>query len=162
MRLKARRASGVSDRLVMVRERLGLTQREMANRLGLALGTYGRSEAGTRAIDDGEIAVIGSMGIDLNWLILERGDIDASAPVPFGAAKSETPSRSATDPVLLAQLMAGTADIHRRFNRKLDVDRHAVFVAKLYDRLIGIADEAERRGAVRYALDQLTEDLLNS
>jgi transcriptional regulator with XRE-family HTH domain len=152
----------VSDRLVMVREKLGLTQREMAQRLGLALGTYGRSEAGTRAIDDGEIAVIGSMGIDLNWLILARGDIDASSSVPFGVSKRETPSRSPTDPALLALLMDGTAAIYRQYHRKLDVELQAVLVAKLYDRLIVIADEAERRGAIRYALDQLAEDPLGA
>ena len=146
----------MGQRLVTVREKLGLTQREMADHLGLALGTYGRSEAGKRAIDDGEMAEIGSMGINLNWLILGHGDIN-------GPAELETPgpgrsSRAGTDATLLGQLIDGIADIYKTQNRQLAAEHHGVLVAELYDRLIVIADEAERRGAIRYALSRLAEE----
>jgi transcriptional regulator with XRE-family HTH domain len=156
VRAKAHKADGLAHRLVTVREKLGLTQREMADRLGLALGTYGRSEAGRRALDDGEIAEIGSMGIDLNWLILAQGDMSGAAD-----PQAKIPDRSspaAADPALLAQLIDGIADIYRTQNRQLPPDRHGLLVAELYDRLAPIADPAERRGALRYALSRLAEE----
>jgi transcriptional regulator with XRE-family HTH domain len=156
LRVKAQKADGVGYRLVMVREKLGLTQREMADRLNLALGTYGRSEAGRRAIDDGEMAEIGSMGIDLNWLILGHGDIDG--PAEFETQAPGRSSRVGTDPTLLGQLIDGIATIYKTQNRQLAADRHGILVAELYDHLIVIADEAERRGAVRYALGRLAEE----
>ncbi|HEX4507531.1 MAG TPA: helix-turn-helix transcriptional regulator [Alphaproteobacteria bacterium] len=143
----------MADRLAMVRERLGLTQREMADRLGLALGTYGRSEAGRRALDDGEIAEIGSMGINLNWLILAQGDM--SAPAQPGAQIS---GGAAANPALLAQLIGGIADIYRTQNRQLPPDRHGMLVAELYEGLAAITDATEQRGAVRYALSRLAEE----
>jgi len=162
VRAKAQKAEGVGHRLVIVREKLGLTQREMADRLGLALGTYGRSEAGKRAIDDGEMAVIGSMGIDLNWLILAREDMTAGATtVDIAELKTQASKRSSparTDPAVLGQLIDGIATIYKTQNRQLAADRHGLLVAELYDRLIVITDEAERRGAMRYALSRLAEE----
>jgi transcriptional regulator with XRE-family HTH domain len=146
----------VGQRLVMVREKLGLTQREMADHLGLALGTYGRSEAGKRALDDGEMAEIGSMGIDLNWLILGQGDMNR--PAAFETEAPRRSSRLGTDPTLLGHLIDGIAAIYQAQNRQLAVEHHGILVAELYDRLIVIADEAERRGATRYALSRLAED----
>jgi transcriptional regulator with XRE-family HTH domain len=156
VRVKAQKADGVGQRLVMVREKLGLTQREMADHLGLALGTYGRSEAGKRAIDDGEMAEIGSMGINLNWLILGQGDING--PAEFETRAPGRSSRVGTDPALLGQLIDEIANIYKTQNRPLAAERHGALVAELYDRLIVIADEAERRGATRYALGRLAEE----
>ena len=96
------------------------------------------------------------MGIDLNWLVLGHGDIDG--PTGFETQASGRSSRPGTDPTLLGQLIDGIATIYKTQNRQLPADRHGLLVAELYDHLIVIADEAERRGAIRYALSRLAEE----
>ena len=75
MRAEAKRVGGISERLRAAREAIGLTQREMAERLGLALVTYGRSETGNRAMDEGELAALAGMGINLHWLVSGEGQM---------------------------------------------------------------------------------------
>jgi len=96
------------------------------------------------------------MGINLNWLILGHGDIEG--PAEFETQAPGRPSRAGTDPALLGQLIDEIANIYKAQNRPLSAERHGTLVAQLYDRLIVIADEAERRGATRYALSRLAEE----
>jgi transcriptional regulator with XRE-family HTH domain len=75
MRPKARNAPGIEARLIEWREHLGLTQDQMAERLGLHTNTYAKSERGERAMDAGELSQLRSTGVSLEWLVTGNGEM---------------------------------------------------------------------------------------
>jgi transcriptional regulator with XRE-family HTH domain len=63
------------DRIAAARKALGLTQKEMANRSGIALRTYCRYESGEgeRDIPSSLLTYVAQNGIDVNWLLTGEG-----------------------------------------------------------------------------------------
>ena len=65
----------IVERLKLARETLGLTQDEMAHRLGIAKMRYTPYEYGRVRIPTEILIKIGEMGIRINWLLMGEGAI---------------------------------------------------------------------------------------
>lgn len=62
-------------RLKIVRQELELSQRGMSLKLGLSPNSWATYESGASGPGSEVIAALGSLGIDLNWLLLGVGDM---------------------------------------------------------------------------------------
>ncbi len=61
------------QRLLLLRERLGLSPTEFAAKLGMAYRTYLRAEAGGRPLRESEILALSKIGADLHWYLTGEG-----------------------------------------------------------------------------------------
>lgn len=144
MRPKARNAEGIGARLAEARRTLGLTQEELADRLGMGYRTLTASEAETRALTAGEIAGLCELGVDANWLVTGKGAMMGG----------QVPAADAERPAQVAVTLAADAEIWRRmlvttvgvFQRQ-HVDLHRIDpeqLAKVVDIMVDI--EANQPG----------------
>jgi transcriptional regulator with XRE-family HTH domain len=64
----------VGDRLRLLRQKLGLTQSQMAQKLGVTLNTYQRYELGNRNLTVEKLQQLRKLfGVNLNWLLTGEG-----------------------------------------------------------------------------------------
>jgi transcriptional regulator with XRE-family HTH domain len=64
----------VGDRLRLLRQKLGLTQSKMAQKLGVTLNTYQRYELGDRNLTVEKLQLLRKLfGVNLNWLLTGEG-----------------------------------------------------------------------------------------
>jgi transcriptional regulator with XRE-family HTH domain len=64
----------VGDRLRQLRQKLGLTQSQMAQKLGVTLNTYQRYELGNRSLTVEKLQQLRKhFGVNLNWLLTGEG-----------------------------------------------------------------------------------------
>ncbi len=67
---------GVGNRLRQLRHKLGLTQSQMAQKLGVTLNTYQRYELGDRNLTVEKLQLLRRLfGVNLNWLLTGEGGI---------------------------------------------------------------------------------------
>jgi transcriptional regulator with XRE-family HTH domain len=79
----------IADRTKEARERLGWTQPELAKRAGVAPGTIGNIEAGTRKNPRELLAIAAALGVNPQWLKSGEGPEGASQ-----AAQSIQPAQT--------------------------------------------------------------------
>jgi DNA-binding XRE family transcriptional regulator len=89
---------------------MGLTQAQMADKVGIALRTYVASEAEERAMDAGEIAALAELCVDLVWLLTGQGQMMAGEPP---APREVEPAQVQADPSRVAELEARIADLEK-------------------------------------------------
>lgn len=85
----------------LVRSLLGMTQQDLAGRLGVAMSTYHRYASGERTtIKSEQLRVLAEMGVDLTWLVTGEGE--ALRP---GAERPEAEAlrRALPDPAVALQ-----------------------------------------------------------
>lgn len=141
----------VAGRLSAARADLRLTQAEIAARSGVSLRAYNSYENGKRFPAEELLSWLAQQGYNVNWLLTGQGSMRGEDTVPQPQAK--------TDPETLGRLWEGVTAVYREENQRIAPKDQARVVAELYDQLIVITDEAERRGALRFALDRLRRDL---
>jgi phage repressor protein C with HTH and peptisase S24 domain len=96
---------GLAGRLVEARNRLGLTQKEMASHLDVSLHTYMRSEQDRRAIDVNEVAKLAQLGIEIGWLLTgNRGFGEGQSQFQHQISGDANPDTAATDRAVMAGL----------------------------------------------------------
>lgn len=142
---------GLGERLLQIRKRLALTQKQIAGHLGVGLRTYVSAEAGEAPLETGAVAKLAAFGVNLSWLLTGNGEELAQA--------SSTPSRSHTDRELMARIMDGLVVLYREENQRLVPLDQGRMSAEIYDSLVGIADEAEQRGGLRALLEQRRQEM---
>lgn len=146
---------GVGERLRAVRIALGLNQEDMAVHVGLGAGSWKRLELEDRAPKGEVLTQLVDEGFSIDWLLTGRGQMRPELPAP----PMGTP---AIDADIMARVMDGVAGVFRQLNqtaRPADLGRLA---AEIYPKVADIADEAERRGALTYALRELRDRLLRA
>ncbi len=141
---------GIGKRLSFARRQLNLTQAEMAKLLGLTEGTYARYERGSFTPKAPQLAELRRCGIDLNWLLTGIGE-PAAAPA--------TGANSVLDAALLQRIIDGLSEVWREEGQRLPSGLQIREAAAIYDDLVGLEDEAERRGGLRVALEHRRREL---
>lgn len=171
--------SGLGQRLRDLRAALGETQKSMSSRLGLGETTWQSYERGLNKPGAETLEKVAALGFSVDWLLTGRGamrpnllpPLPSSLPSPSAAPSppgngatgsglgSSIGGAGATDPETLGRVWEGVTAVYRAENQRIAPKDQARIVAGLHDRLVAIADAAERRGALRYALDRLREEL---
>lgn len=140
---------GVAERLLQARKQAGTTQREMAEHLGISLNTYLRTESGRRALDVNELARLAELGVDIGWLLTGMSGFAAPVQTAFAQLDGE----------LMGRIVDGLVKLYAEENRHLAPADQGRVSAKIYGVLAAIEDAAERRGALRYALENHRQEL---
>ena len=64
----------VGERLKLVRQKLKLSQKEMAELLGVSLNAYQRYEMGSRGLNADKLEILAKkLNVNLNWLLTGNG-----------------------------------------------------------------------------------------
>jgi transcriptional regulator with XRE-family HTH domain len=150
---KQRKLNQLAERLVEVRRHQGMGQEEFAALMGTTYRSYQRYEQGYFAPKMAHLVRLYDLGISIDWLLTGQGSMLAGDAIRHDAA---------VDADLLARLIDGVVEICAAEGRGEEARQPGPIVARLYERLAPIADEGERRGALRYALNQLRDDLRRS
>lgn len=110
----------------------------MARALGISVSTYGRLERGEREIGAKPLALLGSIGWNLNWVVRGAGDERGNSAADGASATSQ--DMSATDLSMAIQLA----------NEKIAAsglapspEQYGKFVLLLYQVLVGGLPDAE-------------------
>jgi transcriptional regulator with XRE-family HTH domain len=140
---------GFTERLVEARKRLGLTQKEMAAHLAISLNTYLRSESGRRAMDIVQVARLAELGVDTGWLLTGMN----------GFAERRRDTFAHLDGELMGQIIDGLVTMTAEENQRLTPIDQGRIATEIYQSLATIEDDAERRGALRYALEIRRRDI---
>jgi transcriptional regulator with XRE-family HTH domain len=144
---KRKKLNQIAERLVEVRHLLAMGQEEFAALMGATYRSYQRYEQGYFAPKMAHLVKLHDLGISIDWLLTGQGAMRAGAEA----------GRLSVDADLLGRLIDGVVEIWQAEGPAAELP--GPIVARLYERLAPIADEGERRGALRYALDQLRDDL---
>lgn len=104
------------DRIAGAREALGLSQRELAHRLGVRPDTLcGWEEDRTEPRSNRLQILAGMLNVSIRWLLTGEGE---GASIPVGVAKSDF-ADMATEMRVLRDEMARTSDRLSRLERRL-------------------------------------------
>ncbi|MBF0372365.1 MAG: helix-turn-helix domain-containing protein [Alphaproteobacteria bacterium] len=118
------RKEDVAERLRQARKHLGLSQAEMAARMGVVVRPYQSYEAGKRLPLAEGLAALAEAGIDVTWLLIGDGQVCREAPpVP-------TPS---LDVALLCEAVRLVEDWLTANGRTMAAERKAEVVSTIYD-----------------------------
>lgn len=144
---------GINNRLLLLRMRMNLTQKEFANALGLKYRTYIAYELGEQVPKLATLTALSKMGVDMNWLVT------GIEPDQHAEASAVEPVVRAIDQALLGRIIDGVIKTYAELGARLPPINQGEVVGRIYDLVYGIADDAERRGALRYALNELRAEL---
>lgn len=150
--------TGFGDRLKAVRTHLRLTQKEMADLLGIHVNSISQYERETVYPQVTVISELAEKGIDLTWLLTGNGRmLRETAPVvgPIDVA-------TGPDPKIFRSIVDGLSNLFRDLNQKVAAGQLAERAAEMYPEIAAVADESERRGALAYALSQTRKELLQA
>lgn len=101
----------IAGRLRMARESAGLSQGQVAKRLGMHRPTISEIEAGRRRLSAEEIATFGDLyGVDANWITEGSGDTTAGTDKIMLAARqlSKLKNKDLDKLLGLLQMLRGT------------------------------------------------------
>ena len=145
-------SEGLGHRLRLIRERLGETQRGMSDRFALGVNTWQVYERMDRLPKDEALIELIKLGISIDWLITGQGDMSQGGGPRHG--------HSTVDIILLTQVSTAVLELYGiDSDTSGDLPQPGELIGRIYGRLAAMSDEGERRGALRYALEQLAEDL---
>lgn len=117
----------IAERLKLARQELDLTQRDMAERLGLSIGALKRIE-GAGNVPSGETLLrYAEAGINPGWVLTGIGEVRLErAPAP-------APATSSLDLESLTQSIQIVQDWLTQNRRTMPADRQAEVIALIYD-----------------------------
>lgn len=113
----------VWERLKAVRSLWGITQPEMASRMGVSLRAYQNYETNEREPKVGDVAGLVTEGVDLNWLLTGDGQMRRDA-LPVAAPP--------IDYELLSQVIEGVELLLTKLRKTLAPDKKAKVITMLY------------------------------
>lgn len=70
----------IAERLLKVRNSLGFTQNQLAEKIGIKQGLYSKYETGALAISTQAIGALFALGVNLNWLLTGQGPMFNNVP----------------------------------------------------------------------------------
>lgn len=145
-------SGGLGHRLRLIREQLGETQRGMSDRFDLGVNTWQVYERMDRLPKDEALIELIKLGVSIDWLITGQGEMSQGGP--------PRPGNGAIDIPLLTQISTAVLQLYGiDTGDGQGMPRPGELIGRIYSRLAVMSDDGERRGALRYALDQLSEDL---
>lgn len=127
----------VADRMRQVRVVFGVSQPEMAAKLGMTARPYQDYEAGKRLPGGEALQALADIGVNLNWLLTGDGQMLCAAP-PAAAP--------ALDEQLLAETLRVVDDWLAAHRRTMTAARKAEVAASIY--AMALEDVAEGRPAL--------------
>jgi transcriptional regulator with XRE-family HTH domain len=133
----------IGERLKSVRDELGETQKSISLRFRLGVSTWAYLERDGRLPKSETLEELAKLGFSMEWLVAGRGTImvgDPAQPTPLNGD-------------LMGRIFDGLAKLYKEENQRLPPLDQGRIAAEIYSGLAGIDDEAERRGALRYALE---------
>ncbi|MDG3443998.1 helix-turn-helix domain-containing protein [Nitrospirillum amazonense] len=142
--------TGLKDRLRQVREHLGETQKSMSARFALGVNTWQGYERLGKLPKGETLARLLELDISVDWLLTGHGNMHL------------TGNRPGLDAQLLSQIIDGVLTLYAHDGLRPMPTEQGQLISRIYDRLIAIPDDRERRGALRYALEQAREDLFRA
>ena len=144
------------DRLKKVREHLGLTQAQMAEKLYMPIRTYSRYESGEREPQVGALAPLISAGVNAGWLLTGEGPLMVEGRSP---ATSTTPA-AAFDDDLYGRVVEGVTSVYKEAGARISPRDLGTMAARLAARLTAAYDDpAERLVGLKLQLEDLRRDL---
>jgi transcriptional regulator with XRE-family HTH domain len=146
-----------AERFAAIRAALGLSGIEMSAAAGVNRDTWRRYEAGD--LPNGEtLSRLAQLGFSVDWILTGNGPMRLGLAEEQAARGIERPS-SPVSADLLMQIFEALTRLYSEEKQRLPVPDHARLTAELYNDLELIADEAERRGALRYAVETMRKEL---
>jgi transcriptional regulator with XRE-family HTH domain len=146
-----------AERFAEIRAALGFNGTEMASAAGVNRDTWRRYEAGD--LPNGEtLSKLAALGFSVDWILTGNGPMRlglAEESAAFEGAPSAPPIASD----LLMQIFEALARLNHEEKQRVPPAGHAKIVAQLYNDLSQITDEAERRGALRYAVESMRREI---
>lgn len=122
-----RTRDGVAARLRVARDTLGLTQKEVAQRINMPLPSYKDYEAGNRVPGGEALGLLIMAGINANWLITGEGPMLLSEPEPPGI------SQAPLDWKVLADVIEDVESRMRAQSATLLPEKKAQLIGLAYD-----------------------------
>lgn len=155
----------ICDRLRTARDELGLTQAEMAARMGISLRAYQTYEANERQPRANDVAALADAGIDLNWLLtglgrmwtgprpqpggVRGGRLGGPLGGPLGGMSEPEPPPPpvpvSTDHRLIGRLTEGIARVFREEGQTAALHQIAERAAIYHDRIVAMATDPDDR-----------------
>lgn len=128
-----------TERLKSIRSFLGKTQKEMAETLGISLGSLQAYEAGSSYPGGRVLEGLARLGINVNWVLLEEGEmIRGKQPI-----ESSTP----LDKQILFEIIVKLEGIFRHISKPWSPEDKAKLIILLHDEMAEgdmKADEIEK------------------
>jgi transcriptional regulator with XRE-family HTH domain len=144
----------IGRRLAEARATLRFTQREMAEKLGMSLRTYGNSESGDRTIDVRDLITLATLGVKTSWLLTGRGAISA------GVAEDAGPFEyHGIDGELMGRVTDAIVRLYRDENVKLPPLDQGRLAAVMYCEVELVSNPDARLGALEYLIEAKRREL---
>lgn len=147
----------ISERMEQIREHLGETQEGIAQKLGISRESWRRYKAG--AVPTGEpLLALWNLGFSINWILAGEGAMlaEEAGGVREEAGEYRPPE---IDVEFMGRVVDAVAALYKQENVRLPPVDQGRIAGELYNNLAMIEDEAERRGALRYAIEQKRREL---
>ena len=124
---------GFADRIRLVRDHLGMTQKEAAERVGGSTSTWQQYESGKSVPGGLVLAALVELGIDGTWLLTGEGEM-----LP------EESRKVGVDLDLLGTAIDVVEQLLVEFEREADPAKKANLVALVYERELAIRAEGRK------------------
>lgn len=117
-----------TERLKSIRSFLGKTQKEMAETLGISLGSLQAYEAGSSYPGGRVLEGLARLGININWVLLEEGEMIRGQ----GALESSIP----LDKQILFEIIVKLEGIFRHISKPWSPEDKAKLIILLHDEMV--------------------------
>ncbi|MEA1652555.1 hypothetical protein UAJ10_26540 [Nitrospirillum sp. BR 11164] len=122
----------------------------MSARFDLGVNTWQGYERLGKLPKGETLARLLELDISVDWLLTGHGTMRL------------TGNRPGLDAQLLSQIIDGVLTLYTHDGLRPMPVEQGQLISRIYDRLIANPDDRERRGALRYALEQAREDLFGA
>jgi len=147
----------IAHRLTEIRAHLGLNQTEMAERVGVKRDSWRRYEGGDTPTGE-PLERLARLGFSVDWILTGLGSMRGSVLADVGSGKTQSVLLS-VDMEFMGRVFDAVAKLYKEENQRLAPVDQGRIAAELYNDVASIEDEAERRGALRYAIEQKRKEL---
>jgi transcriptional regulator with XRE-family HTH domain len=149
----------VGDRLEEVRSWLGLTQAQMADRIGLPLRTYTRYAKGERSPSSEALQALVRLGVNLNWLIEGQGQMSQQDGGLFPTSGQHSLPQT-INPDLYGRVLEAISTVYRELGWGITLRQLGTEASRIATEIAadGLAPE-DVPGAVRGAAAMLRRQL---
>lgn len=150
----------IGSRLVAERERLGLTQEQMADIAGVSKRSQGGYERGERPIDSDYLVALARMGADVQYVLTgvlspNIGRVAEELGTYKTKKHGSAPQRKEVEQQVLAGVLAGVDEYLAEHKLKMPADKKAELVMLLCD--FFNAETAKDTPAVKEAVGKIIQ-----